>query len=164
MAHFGGWRSDELQRLAADGVDPEGYDAYAAYKRSKLAVVALAEELQRQLQKGQVALAIHPGLVDTDLAFGFFRQYLPHSALSAVKGALLRSPRTAAAFVLEGILADGSLVGGAYVVDGQPRRSDRALRRSGVVRDIWRTASVQVGLPPDVHEEMRFTRSRTRAG
>lgn len=57
----------------ADGIDftdpamEKGYSGWRAYGRSKLANLLFARELARRMPKGQVANAVHPGVIHTNL-------------------------------------------------------------------------------------------------
>lgn len=52
----------------ADPAMERGYQAWSAYGRSKLANLLFARELARRLPSGQVANAVHPGVIHTRLA------------------------------------------------------------------------------------------------
>lgn len=162
VAHHGGFRPDELRRLAADCAPrapraptapaargAHRYSPYAAYKRSKWAMAALAPELQRRAATGaQVVCAVHPGLVDTALAFGFFRRFVPAPLLRPLQSALLRTPADAARAVLAALALPPETAAGAYVVDGRVERADRVIVRSAAARAaVWDVASAHVGLP-----------------
>ncbi|KAJ1636041.1 hypothetical protein T492DRAFT_961568 [Pavlovales sp. CCMP2436] len=148
VAHFGGYRPREPELLAADCSGPAQYDAYKAYKRSKWALACLAPELQRRLATGaQSVCAVHPGLIDTDLAFGFFRRYLPVPILRPMQRALLRSPIAAAASVLSALALPGAA--GAYAVNGRVQKADRLIRNSPEAREwLWLIAASHAGLCP----------------
>lgn len=51
----------------ADAAMERGYSGWRAYGRSKLANLLFARELARRLPKGQVANAVHPGVIHTNL-------------------------------------------------------------------------------------------------
>lgn len=98
VAHHSGFRPAELARLAADCAPrpaPGGArrrqpsSPYAAYKRSTWALSCAAPELQVRLCTGlQTVCSVHPGLVDTRLALGFFRRGPPRLRRDGAAAAL----------------------------------------------------------------------------
>ncbi|KXZ56109.1 hypothetical protein GPECTOR_2g991 [Gonium pectorale] len=131
----------------ADKQSLHSYEPFLSYGLSKLANILTAKELQRRFDRSRglgrdTAVAVHPGLVSTDLANGFFRGVstgwaagtpLQPLVEGAVRGAshvigplLMRSPEQSAAVMLHACLAPPAAVAGRYLALGRPAQPDQA--------------------------------------
>lgn len=146
LAHrFGSINFDDLQ-------SERGYDAWRAYGQSKLANVMFAYELARRLPPGggATANALHPGIVDTELA----RYLLPEGQPAAWQRPLLSaakllalSPAQGAAtsiFLASSPLAEG--VSGKYWDKCRPAGTSRESYDEGAARRLWEVSAELVGL------------------
>ncbi|EFJ45858.1 hypothetical protein VOLCADRAFT_118225, partial [Volvox carteri f. nagariensis] len=129
----------------SDLLSQRSYEPYITYGLSKLATVIFAKELQRRLDRHpeyglyDTAVAIHPGIVRTNLANGFFRTYTLSSVagtpLEPLRGlwqrawdkagqVLLTSPAQAAERMLAACLAPPDQVAGKYLALGRVYSAD----------------------------------------
>ena len=81
-----------------DAASDRGYSPFASYGLSKLANVMAAKELQRRIDANAAefgsddcALAVHPGIVNTVLATGFFTQTAAAAATAGGPGGALEA-------------------------------------------------------------------------
>lgn len=142
MTHHGG-------RLHFDDINfRRKYRPLAAYAQSKLAIVAATNELQRR-RPDITAVSVHPGLVDTKLARGFFYSKTPrllHWLLAPLFPYILKTPQEALATMMFAITAPPSLVAGQYVADGGIRRSSALATQLPEAGRLW-AASVAMVAP-----------------
>jgi NAD(P)-dependent dehydrogenase (short-subunit alcohol dehydrogenase family) len=151
-----------------DANDPhlrEGYDAWKAYSRSKLANRHFAVGLQHQFTEagiGAIAVTAHPGLTNSELqattvhsggggALGtFFHGWTTRMGMDPDRGALsqLRAATDPRA-------TGGSMYGPLFVTAGIPVR--KPLVRPGTekaVRELWEVSERETGLRVDVREAL----------
>ncbi|KAK9824442.1 hypothetical protein WJX72_010272 [[Myrmecia] bisecta] len=145
MTHLGG-RLDfgDLQAIKSYN----GFDRYAA---SKLANVLTVKELQRRLDRNprpdggrDVAVAVHPGLVDTTLARTWFRNGCPRflaplglPILERLFPYCLIPTALAAQTVLFAATAPASQVAGAYVADCRVAKTSRTANDAKLAKRLW---------------------------
>lgn len=146
MTHFGGGvRWSDLQWR-------QQYDAFQAYADSKLMDVLAAKEMQHRADRLAAsdpsaqrisAVAVHPGIVNTGLAWGFFGnaagpfQPLVAAVQRAMAPLLTRSPRAAAHVVLYAATAPDDEVAGQYVADGSVKKSSKLSYDPALARRLW---------------------------
>ena len=129
----------------------KSYDPWKAYGRSKLANVLFAYELSRRLpaDSGVAVNALHPGIVDTELA----RYLLPgepawwQKPLFAVAKSLALTPEQGArtsVYLASSPEAEG--VSGKYFVDCKPAASSKESYDEEVARRLWEVSAEMTGL------------------
>ncbi len=154
---------------AVDPADPDlddGYDAWRAYGRSKLANRHFAVGLQQQLERAGVdaiALTAHPGLTNSDLqattvrqggggGLGrFFHRLTERTGMSIDRGALSQL-RAATDPTARG----GTMYGPLFAATGPPVR--KPLIRPGsaaAIRRLWEVSERQTGLEVDVAKALQ---------
>ncbi|KAG2484530.1 hypothetical protein HYH03_016668 [Edaphochlamys debaryana] len=147
------------------------YEPFLSYGLSKLANTLTARELQRRFDRspqhrGYTAVAVHPGLVSTALANGFFtgvgtgwaadwRAPLRPLAESATEcfgrllgPLLMRTPDQSATIMLAACLGPRGAVAGRYLALGTPTRPDEYAEDEGRARELWAYAQELTGCPP----------------
>lgn len=91
-------------------------------------------------------VSVHPGLVDTALARGYFESLVPgllRPLLRVVFPVVLRTPASAAKTVV--YAATAPEVAGAYVSDGAVHRAARLARDVDAARRLWDVSCDLVG-------------------
>ncbi|GBF90709.1 hypothetical protein Rsub_03010 [Raphidocelis subcapitata] len=152
-----------------DRLSQSSYSPFTSYALSKLCNTMAAFELQRRIDRNapahgaaDLAVAVHPGIVHTDLATGFFRQTgaaaLPWAA-AAARGALerafplvLRSPDASAEDLVAVATAPAGQIAGRYFANGRAARAAPFARDAARCADLWDWAVGLAGL--DVHESL----------
>ncbi len=145
--------SDALAMGGMDFDDPNyrerEYTTWGAYAQSKTANVLMVLELNRRFaDRGLTALAVHPGVVATDLS-----RYLNDEDRGWLEGNIEKggvTPKTAAqgaATTIAAILADpGALDGAFYFDDCQPRQKvARHARDPEAAERLWTLSLDLVG-------------------
>ncbi|PSC76102.1 short-chain dehydrogenase [Micractinium conductrix] len=173
MTHFGGDLSPE--QLPEAPFCRRAYRPFQAYANSKLATLLTAKHLDRlfaaaaaaagggagqQRHHGvrDAAVAVHPGLVDTALARGYFKQTPPRLLRPLTDPFfdrlfcpyLLRSPAAAAETVLYAATAPADEVGGQYVGTA-PRVSkhSQAAGDAALAARLWELSAHMCSLDAD---------------
>ncbi|GAA2234338.1 SDR family NAD(P)-dependent oxidoreductase [Promicromonospora sukumoe] len=114
-----------------------GYEAFEAYRRSKLAIVTFTQWLARHLRDaGPAAVAICPGLTDTPLLHAMF----PGSAGQPVS--------RAAANVIAGITQN--IQSGTYMHDGFVAVPSAAATDPSKQAQLWEATAEMLGVPLSV--------------
>lgn len=100
-------------------------------------------------------VSVHPGLVDTALARGYFLQLLPgvlQPLLKPLFPVILRTPASAAKTVV--YAATAPEVAGQYVSDGRVHPPSKRAQDVGAACRLWDVSTVLVGweTPPELAE------------
>eukprot|EP00891_Asterochloris_glomerata_P003953 jgi/Astpho2/3953/fgenesh1_pg.00063_%23_19_t len=148
MTHRAGRvRFDDLQ-------SQKRYRGFRAYADSKLMNLMNAKELERRLERQQsqkhqqdTIAAVHPGLIDTDLARSWMRNGCPrplrrvlHPLLDIMFPFILLPPRHAAATLLWAASAPHRMVHGQYVEHSRVARPSSRALDSEVAGQLWDVA------------------------
>ncbi|KAF6253058.1 hypothetical protein COO60DRAFT_1549451 [Scenedesmus sp. NREL 46B-D3] len=165
----------------ADKQSANGYNPFTSYALSKVCNIIMAKEFQRRFDRHDScryghdsAVAIHPGIVHTHLATGFFQQ-TGHTALPFMKALvvpmlnclyplLMRTPESSAEAMLIAATAPAGKVAGRYMHNDRLSRPDKVgaatspdvaavVGRPGVchfpcmrrVHGVWRSPDVAAG-------------------
>lgn len=91
-------------------------------------------------------MSVHPGLVDTALARGYFESLVPgllRPLLRVLFPVVLRTPASAAKTVV--FAATAPEVAGCYVSDGAVHQPARLARDVGAARRLWDVSCELVG-------------------
>ncbi|GIL52365.1 hypothetical protein Vafri_8258 [Volvox africanus] len=136
---------------------------------SKLATVIFAKELQRRFDRHpeyglhDTAVAIHPGIVRTNLANNFFRSYglswavgtpleplqrLWRHTWDTVGNVLLATPNQAANRMLVACLDPAEQLAGRYMALGRVYPADKASDDPTRAAELWATATRLTGYSP----------------
>ncbi|GBG69270.1 hypothetical protein CBR_g3969 [Chara braunii] len=120
------------------------YHAFHAYTQSKLAIDLWTKELHRRYRdRGVTAVCVHPGLVDTALARGYFGNLAPWP-LSGWLGPLypifLKTSTQALETVMYAITAPPEEIGGAYVADARVSQCGRICHDAKLATKLWDAA------------------------
>ncbi|PNW80042.1 hypothetical protein CHLRE_08g375450v5 [Chlamydomonas reinhardtii] len=153
----------------ADKQSRASYEPFLSYGLSKLANVMTAAELQRRLDRNpcphggaaDAAVSVHPGLVATHLANGFFTSRgtgwaaggpLQPAVEAAVRGfgdlagpLLMRTPDQSAAVMLHACLAPRGQVAGKYLALGRVASPDPAAEHPELAAELWDYAQELTG-------------------
>eukprot|EP00850_Spirogloea_muscicola_P020135 SM000208S06305 [mRNA] locus=s208:13644:16915:+ [translate_table: standard] len=136
MTHYGGHiHFDDLNFLRR-------YHAFAAYAQSKLAIVLSTKELQRR-QPDIVAVSVHPGLINTALARGFFMSRVPgplRGLIAPLYDLFLKDPEEAVSTLMYAITAPAGEVAGGFVMDGVVRQSHKKSYDVELASKLWATS------------------------
>lgn len=121
-----------------DNLKGEGtYSAWAAYGRSKLANALFARELNRRLAPtGRLAVALHPGVIPTNLA----RHMNPAVALAFAVGTplfLKTIPQGAATTVFAATHPDATQYGGGYLDCCAPGKPSAHATDDALASRLW---------------------------
>ena len=121
-----------------DNLKGEGkYSAWAAYGRSKLANALFARELNRRLApKGQLAVALHPGVIPTNLV----RHMNPvlTSVMAVGKPLFLKTvPQGAATTVFAATHPDAAQYGGGYLDCCAPGKPSAHATDDALASRLW---------------------------
>ena len=160
LTHYCATLAKDLQPGGGDLQGTQSYDPFKQYANSKLCQLIAAKEFHRRMNaplddasssssssnypKG-AAVAVHPGIVDTELARGFFNNGIPkllHPVLMpflerVVYPIFLKTPKAAAECVLYACTAPGDVVGGKYVVEGRVAKSSAASDDVLLAHRLW---------------------------
>ncbi|KAI8464842.1 MAG: hypothetical protein J3K34DRAFT_525883 [Monoraphidium minutum] len=152
-----------------DKQSERGYNPFTSYALSKMANLMAASEFQRRFARnadryggGDSAVSVHPGIVNTSLATGFFEQTggagLPW-AEAAAKGAMqhlfplvLRSPDASAEDMLVACQAPARRVAGRYLSNGAPSWASAFAADERRCADLWELACGLTGV--ETHESL----------
>eukprot|EP00897_Mesotaenium_endlicherianum_P005926 jgi/Mesen1/5361/ME000267S04507 len=133
MTHHGG-------RIHFDDINfSRNYQPLTAYAQSKFAIVLGTNELQRRHPE-LVAVSVHPGLVDTDLARGFFLSKCPkmlHFLLTPLFPHILRTCTEVVDNMMFAITAPAAEVSGKYVADNRVSNSSKLARDKDLALQLW---------------------------
>eukprot|EP00850_Spirogloea_muscicola_P009889 SM000056S18007 [mRNA] locus=s56:589388:594997:+ [translate_table: standard] len=136
MTHYGGHiHFDDLNFLRR-------YHAFAAYAQSKLAIVLSTKELQRR-QPDIVAVSVHPGLINTALARGFFMSRVPRplrGLLAPLYDIFLKDSEKAVSTMMYAITAPAREVAGSFVMDSMVRQSHKKSYDVELASKLWATS------------------------
>lgn len=137
MAPRAGIRLDDL-------TFEKGYQAWSAYGQSKLANLLFARELSRRLPAGQVANAVHPGVISTNL--GRHMNRFMNGSLRALGPLFLKTiPQGAATQVWAAVHPDTAVLNGEYTADCNVAKSTRLGRDGDLARRLWARTEEIVG-------------------
>lgn len=154
LTHFGG-------KLNFDDLQAEKkYSPFGQYAATKLATLITAKELNRRLDalgSKDLAVAVHPGIVDTMLARQYFLQEIPGPLRSALKPLLdhmvfpmfLKSPQQAADDILYACTAAADEVRGKYIADGAVSSCSSLADDEHMAKQLWRAAGKLIKVPAD---------------
>lgn len=134
--------------IAFDDLAAEArYSAWQNYGQSKLANLLFARELSRRLPEGQVACAVHPGVISTNL--GRHLGGVVSGLLSVMSPLVLKSiPEGAATQVWAAVKADPAKIHGEYLYDCNVQRSSTLGQDRELARRLWdKTEEIVAGLP-----------------
>jgi hypothetical protein len=112
-------------------------------------------------------VAVHPGIVATELAVGFFKEQgllppnspvqLPravtHGIVDGLAPLMLKRPAASAATMGVAALAPAARLAGGYVVNGRPAAPAVEARDAALAAQLWDTAQRLTGLdaiPPSL--------------
>jgi NAD(P)-dependent dehydrogenase (short-subunit alcohol dehydrogenase family) len=158
MAHFGATLEKDLD---GDLQAKTRYDPFKCYANSKLCQLLAAKELNRRMNDGSgefpsggVAVACHPGIVDTALARQYFKDRVPKLLLPIAAPILdtiffpgfLKTPKAAAECVLYAATAPAEEVGGKYIQECAVARSSKASEDVVLARRLWKKGKELAGL------------------
>ncbi|MFB6287128.1 MAG: SDR family oxidoreductase [Candidatus Bipolaricaulia bacterium] len=146
--------SSAHERAPAEGIrfddlSGEGtYDPWTAYGQSKLANLLFARELARRFEgTSNVATAVHPGVIQTNLA----RHLNPllQRVLSVIRPVLLKSiPQGAATQVYAAVHPDAARLNGAYLADCNVAEASSPAQDPALAERLWAaTEEIVAGLP-----------------
>ncbi|MCB9778580.1 MAG: SDR family NAD(P)-dependent oxidoreductase [Alphaproteobacteria bacterium] len=125
----GGIRFDDLSL-------EQGYQAWTSYGQSKLANLLFARALSKRLPAGQVANAVHPGVINTNLG-----RHMPGFAMAIFGTAgrlfLKTTPQGAATEVWAAVHPDMATVSGEYLADCNIARSSAHGRDDALAERLW---------------------------
>ena len=112
------------------------YDKWQAYGQSKLANLLFAKELSRRLPHGQIAVAVHPGVISTNLGRtmgGLMRQGF------GIVGPLFGKTiaQGAASQVWAAVHPDAAALNGAYLADCNVAEPSRHGRSAELAARLW---------------------------
>ncbi|BDA46408.1 probable retinol dehydrogenase 13 [Coccomyxa sp. Obi] len=127
------------------------YSGFKGYANSKLATLLAAKEFQRRFDrssstKRDVAVAVHPGLVDTELARGWLTgadvmgsaaQRFVAPVAKVLAPWLLIQPERAVESILYAATAPPDQVAGQYVAGGRTRNPARQTCDSATAEQLW---------------------------
>ena len=139
-AHFGA-KAIPWPQLSAPTRTRTGFPEYQV---SKLCNVLFTKELARRLAGTQVvALAVHPGMVATDV----WRQ-VPAPLRWLIKRFMLSPQQGAASTQAAATLPELSEISGAYLDwNCQPRPPAKLAEDPALARELWQRSAAWVGLP-----------------
>lgn len=136
-----------------------GYSPYRSYGLTKLADILTAKEFQQRFDRhpeygADVAVALHPGIVRTKLATGFYKQtvrgvlaakQLADEVVERLLTSMMKDVRTSARFLLRAALLPAHQVAGQYMVEGRPARPDKTAEDPHLSLQLWRYAEQLTG-------------------
>jgi NAD(P)-dependent dehydrogenase (short-subunit alcohol dehydrogenase family) len=150
-------RAHEGVRLAFDNLEGERrYNAWFAYKRSKLANIMFTYELARRLDAARVTVnALHPGFVRTEI--GVAGGFLPSWLWRAVSLAAITPEQGAETSVY--LAADASVanVTGRYFIKCRPVSSSPQSYDEAASRRLWQLSLARVGIREDAFTQPHGT-------
>lgn len=121
----------------------KGYSAWSAYGRSKLANLLFARELARRLPTGQVANAVHPGVIQTNL--GRHMGGLMNAMSGAFSPLFMKSiPEGAATQCWAQASPATASITGEYLADCNVRASSRLGQDLALARRLWEQSEALV--------------------
>lgn len=120
-----------------------GYSAWRAYGQSKLANLLFARELARRLPRGQVANAVHPGVIWTNLGR---HMGSPLQTMSGVVAPLFMKtiPQGAATQTWAAVSPGAATLTGEYLADCNVARSSALGRDSALAEKVWKQTEALV--------------------
>lgn len=124
----------------------KGYGAWSAYGQSKLANLLFARALSRRLSgTGQIAVAVHPGVIATNLGR---HMGLMANAFAVLSPLVLKSiPEGAATQVWAAVTAPAEQIDGQYVYDCNVQRSTAHGQDLAMAERLWEvTEAIVAGL------------------
>jgi WW domain-containing oxidoreductase len=115
----------------------KGYTSWLAYGQSKLANILFAKELARRLEgTDKVANALHPGVINTNLARHM--NSIVDVAMSAISPIALKSiPQGAATQTYLAAHPDAAKVSGEYFSHCNPARPTSKARDAALATKLW---------------------------
>uniref|UniRef100_A0A383VX36 Uncharacterized protein n=1 Tax=Tetradesmus obliquus TaxID=3088 RepID=A0A383VX36_TETOB len=149
-----------------DKQSANGYNPFTSYALSKICNIIMAKEFQRRFDRHDScryghdsAVAIHPGIVHTHLATGFFTQ-TGHTALPFMKALvapilnglyplLLRTPESSAEAMLIAATAPAGKVAGRYMHNDRLSRPDKFAEEPARGVELWDLAVALTGVATD---------------
>lgn len=124
----------------------KGYSSWGSYGQSKLANLLFARELSRRLPEGQVANAVHPGVIATNL--GRHMGGFMNGSMKLFGGLFLKTiPQGAATQVWAATHPDTAALNGQYLADCNVAASSRHGRDLDLAARLWtRTEEIVAAL------------------
>lgn len=136
----------------------ERYNAFQVYANTKLCTLLAAKEFHRRLRKKErgCATAVHPGIVNTNLARSYFLNEVPRVLKPVAVPILesvffpyfLRTTEAAAATVLFGSLAPDQEVGGKYIKDSGVARCAEVAMNAELAEKLYKMSCELTGSLP----------------
>ena len=126
----------------------ENYSPGLAYAQSKLANVLFTRELSKRLEgKGVIAVALHPGVVKTDLArhLSISKSWLASTILFPLAWLFFKTPTQGAQTSIHCAVAD-DVESGLYYSDCKPKEPAAQGKDDGVAKKLWEVSADLVGL------------------
>lgn len=140
----------------------KSYHPFKQYAATKLMTLLTAKELHRRFQlhstiasggnPADCAVAVHPGIVDTDLARTYFLNEVPKLLRPIVRPLFehvlfplcLKTPEAAAERLIYAATMPG--IGGQYVVDCRPGKCSVLAGDEGVAGQLWKVSEELTGV------------------
>jgi WW domain-containing oxidoreductase len=124
----------------------KNYSAWGSYGQSKLANLLFARELARRLPKGQVANALHPGVISTNL--GRHMGSFLNGAMNLLGGLFLKTiPEGTATQIWAATHPDTATLTGQYFADCNVAKSSAHGQNMDMAARLWaRTEEIVAGL------------------
>ena len=124
----------------------KNYGSWSSYGQSKLANLLFARELARRLPAGQVANAVHPGVISTNL--GRHMGSFMNGAMNLVGGLFLKTiPEGAATQVWAATHPSTATLTGQYMADCNVAKSSAHGQNMDMAARLWaRTEEIVAGL------------------
>jgi NAD(P)-dependent dehydrogenase (short-subunit alcohol dehydrogenase family) len=135
-------------RIAFDDLNGDrGYDARAAYCRSKLANVLFTYELARRVADRRIAVnCLHPGVVATRLLNDFSGRPRVFRTVDALRHASARDGARTSIYLASSPEVEG--VTGRYFVDCREQPSSAVSRDPDLQQRLWQVSCRLTGLEP----------------
>jgi WW domain-containing oxidoreductase len=140
----------------------KSYHPFKQYAATKLMTLLTAKELHRRFQlhstatsggnPADCAVAVHPGIVDTDLARTYFLNEVPRLLRPLVRPLFewvlfpvcLKTPEAAAESLMYAATMPG--VGGQYIVDCKPGKCSALADDEAVAGELWKVSEELTGV------------------
>ena len=131
-----------------------GYNAWRAYKRSKLANLLFTYELARRLEGGAITVnALHPGFVATEI--GVRNRFLPNLVWRLVSLAAITPEEGARTSVYLASSTEVADAHGQYFVKCVPTDSSRQSRDRTAAERLWKISTALCAIDEGETPELR---------